>query len=463
MTAPLEPLLHHLDADREAALERWRDFLRFPSIGTDPAHDADTRACAAWLARRLGAIGFRAEVRATAGQPAVVAHHPGTGGGGPRVLYYGHYDVQPPDPLALWESPPFEPTVVAGPRGPQMVARGAVDDKGQVMTWLEALAAWHVVYGGPPLPVTVLLEGEEESGSPSLEPFLEAHREQLATDLCVVSDTLMWDFETPAICTQLRGLVYVEVTLTGPARDLHSGLYGGAVPNPLNALVGILAQLHDEAGRIAIPGFYDEVREPDPATAASWAALPFDERAFLAGIGLTAGAGEAGRSVLERLWSRPTCDLNGLWGGYIREGSKTVIPSSAHAKLSCRLVPDHEPARVVEALRAFLAARTPPGCRIELVTHGVARPLRIPGDSAPVRAARRALARVFAKPPALIGMGGSVPAVEAIKRLLGIDSLLIGFGLEDDRVHAPNEKFELACFERGTRAHAALLSELVSM
>jgi len=461
MTPPLEPVLAHLDADREGAIGRWMELLRIPSIGTDPAFAAETRRAAAWLAGRLQAIGFEAGVRETGGQPAVVAHHPGPGGDAPHLLYYGHYDVQPPDPLELWQSPPFEPTLADGPHGPRMVARGAVDDKGQIMTWLEALGAWHAVHGGPPARISVFVEGEEESGSASLEPFLEANREELgAADVCVVSDTTMWDVDTPAICTRLRGLVYVELTLTGPSHDLHSGLFGGAVPNPLNALARILGDLHDEQGRVQIPGFYDDVREIDGDERRSWQNLAFDERAFLAGAGLEAAAGEAGHSLLERLWARPTCDLNGLWGGYTGEGSKTVIPARAHAKLSCRLVPEQDPARVLDGLRAFLDARTPPGCRITLETHGLSPAFRVPGDSPWLEAATRALARVFPTPPVRIGIGGSIPAVEAIRRRLGIDSLLLGFGLTDDRIHSPNEKFELACFERGIRAHAALLAEV---
>ena len=303
----------------------------------------------------LRSIGYEASLRATAGQPMVVGHHPGPGSGaGPRVLYYGHYDVQPVEPLELWLSPPFEPTMVTTERGPRLVARGAVDDKGQVSTWLEALRAWHDVQGAPPVPVSVFLEGEEESGSPSLVPFLEANRDELRADICVVSDTGMWDIDTPAITTMLRGLIYVELTLSGPSRDLHSGMYGGAVPNPLNLLTRVLGQLHDAEGRVQIPGFYDDVRELEETR--QWAELPFDEADFLAGAGLRTPFGEAGRSTLERIWSRPTCDLNGIWGGYTGPGSKTVIPAQASAKLSCRLVPEQDPARILESLRGFLDA-----------------------------------------------------------------------------------------------------------
>jgi acetylornithine deacetylase/succinyl-diaminopimelate desuccinylase-like protein len=464
MSLPLEPVLTHLDANLEASVERWKELLRIPSVGTDPAHRADTRRAAEWLVEQLRALGFDAAARDTPGQPIVVGHHPGPERGrGPRVLYYGHYDVQPPDPLELWDSPPFEPTVVEAAHGPRMIARGAVDDKGQMMTWLEALRAWHDVHGSLPVAASVFVEGEEESGSRSLEPFLESHRDELRADVCVVSDTNMWNIETPALATLLRGLVYTEITLSGPAHDLHSGLYGGAVPNPLNVLSRLLGQLHDAKGRVQVPGFYDGVEELGEDERRRLAELPFDEAAFLGSAGLTVSTGEAGRSTLERIWTRPTCDINGMWGGYTGPGSKTVIPAKASAKVSFRLVPKQNPGKIVAGLREFLAKRTPADCRFELAVDATAAPLRIPVDSPYVQAARRALERVFPKPPVLIGMGGSIPAVEAIKRLLGIDALLLGFGLADDRVHSPNEKFELRCFKSGMRTHATLLAELAPL
>jgi len=462
MSLPLEPVLARLNGNREPAIERWKELLRIPSIGTDPTRNADTRRAAEWLVSNLCSIGFEASLRETAGQPMVVGHHPGPGGGGgPHILYYGHYDVQPVEPLELWLSPPFEPTIVTTERGPRLVARGAVDDKGQVMTWLEALRAWHEVHGTLPVRVSVFLEGEEESGSPSLVPFIKTHRDELSADLCVVSDTVMWDIDTPAIATMLRGLVYVELTLSGPSRDLHSGMYGGAVPNPLNVLTRVLGQLHDGEGRVRIPGFYDQVRELEEAR--QWAELPFDEAEFFGSAGIKTPQGEAGRSTLERTWSRPTCDINGIWGGYTGPGSKTVIPAKASAKLSCRLVPDQDPERILAGLREFLDARTPADCRWEIATHGLSPAIRLPADSPYLEAAKRALVTVFDRPPLMIGMGGSIPAVEAIKRLLGMDSLLVGFGLDDDLVHSPNEKFELRCFEAGMRTHARLLAEFAKL
>src|SRR5919106_6820509 len=430
MIPPLEPVLAHLSRSRGAAIERWQDLLRIPSIGADPAHDGDTRRAASWMVDSLASIGFEASLRETPGQPMVVAHHPGPGdGAAPHVLYYGHYDVQPADPLGLWQTPPFEPTIVEAEHGARMVARGAVDDKGQVMTWLEAMRAWHEVHRTLPIRVTVFLEGEEESGSPSLEPFVRAHKDELAADICVVSDTNMWDIETPALATMLRGLLYTEIALRGPTHDLHSGLYGGAVPNPLNILTRILGHLHDEQGRVQLPGFYDDVVKLSEEEARQHAALPFDEAGFLANAGIGAPAGEAGRSTLERIWTRPTCDINGIWGGYAGPGTKTVIPAQAHAKVSFRLVPDQDPVKIQSGWRASLDARMPADCRVEMAIHGSAAALRVPIDSPFVQAASRALERAFGRPPALVGMGGSIPAVEAIKRLLGMDSVLMGFGL----------------------------------
>jgi acetylornithine deacetylase/succinyl-diaminopimelate desuccinylase-like protein len=308
----------------------------------------------------------------------------------------------------------------------------------------------------------VFLEGEEESGSRSLEPFLAAHRDELAADVCVVSDTGLWDIDTPALGILLRGLLYLELTLEGPSHDLHSGLYGGAVANPLNLLTEILGQLHDADGRVAIPGFYDDCLDLS-AEASAWAELGLDEAAFLREVGLSAHHGEAGRSILERLWARPTCDLNGIWGGYTGPGSKTVIPASASAKLSFRLVPDQDAAKIQAALEAFLAARTPPDCRWRIERFGAGPALRVPTDSTYLAAARTALAETFGRPPVMTGMGGSIPAIEAIKRLLGMDSILMGFGLADDRIHSPNEKFELRCFRQGIRAHARLLAAFAAL
>ncbi len=459
MTLPVDDIQAHLRDGFDQSVERLSALLRIPSIGTDPAYQTETLEAANWLVRELQDIGFDAGLRETPGQPAVVAHHPGPEGAGPRILYYGHYDVQPAEPLDLWTTPPFEPTVVEDEKGRRIVARGAVDDKGQVMTFIEAFRAWKAVHGTLPVGVTVFLEGEEESGSPSLEGFLKSHRDELEADVCVVSDTGMWDIDTPALCILLRGLLYLEITLHGPNQDLHSGIYGGAVPNPLNVLTRMLGDLHDDLGRVQIPGFYDDLDNLDDLDHA-WKTLDFDEASFLGNAGLSRSSGEAGYSTLGRIWSRPTCDLNGLFGGYTGAGAKTVIPAKASAKLSCRLVPGQDADKIKDGIRAFLDARLPDDCRYDLEELGAGPALKISTDSAYLKATEAALRDVFGRSPILVGMGGSIPAVGAIREHLGIESILMGFGLADDRVHAPNEKFDLRCFLNGMLSHAALLGKL---
>ncbi|WP_029007869.1 M20/M25/M40 family metallo-hydrolase [Azospirillum halopraeferens] len=466
MTAslPVDAVLAEVDRSFPDSVARLCDLLRIPSVSTKPDHAPEVRRAAEWLRGELAGLGFEATVRDTEGHPMVVAHHPGPGAGAevPHLLYYGHYDVQPPEPLELWDSPPFEPTIVDARHGPRVVARGAVDDKGQVMTFLEAFRAWHAVHGTLPVRVSVLLEGEEETGSPSLVPFLKANAAELKADVCIITDTNSWDIETPAITTRLRGLLYVEVTLHGPSHDLHSGLFGGAVLNPINALTRILGRIHDDAGRVRFPGFYDGVEEPAAEELAMWRDLGFDEAAFLAGVGLTAPAGEAGRSLPERLWSRPTCDINGIIGGYTGEGAKTVIAAQATAKFSCRLVPGQDPDRVLAGIRTFLEEHTPPDGRWEIRTFGKSPAFRVPPDSPHLRAALAGLGDVFAKPAVLLGSGGSIPVAGYVRDELGYDTILVGFGLDDDRIHSPNEKFELKCLHNGIRAHAAMLARFAA-
>ena len=465
MSMPLAPVLDRLDRDFESAVERLCTLLAIPSVSTDPAYAGDIRKAAGWLKGELNSMGFDAEIRETDHQPIVIAHHAPPGGEDlPHILYYGHYDVQPPDPVDRWDTAPFEPTIVDGPHGRRVVARGAVDDKGQLATFLEAFRAWHETHGALPVRVTVLLEGEEETGSPSLDAFLSANKDELSADVCVVSDTNMWDIDTPAITYMLRGLVYVEVTLHGPGHDLHSGMYGGAVINPINALARILGELKDERGVVQIPGFYDDVEERSDEELAQWARLQFDEAAFLAHAGVRTPVGEAGRTTLERIWSRPTCDVNGIWGGYTGSGAKTVIPARASAKLSCRLVPGQDPQKVYDGIVKFMNERTPPDGRWEISQpHGGSPAVRVPTTSPFLEATMRGLDATFGRKPVLMGCGGSIPVVGSVQRILGFDSLLVGFGLEDDRVHSPNEKFELQCFQMGMKSHAAILSEFAAM
>jgi acetylornithine deacetylase/succinyl-diaminopimelate desuccinylase-like protein len=462
LSATAQAVLRHIAETRQAALGRLMDFLRIPSVSAQADHAADCRMAAEWVVRELQSIGFTVRLCETPGQPVVLAEHPGPGRAGvPHLLYYGHYDVQPAEPLDLWTSPPFAPVVTEGRNGPRIVARGAVDDKGQVNMWLEALRAWHAIAGGPPVRVTIVLEGEEEVGSVNLNGFLEAHRDSLsAADVAVVSDTGMWDVDTPAITTRLRGLVYTEVRLHAAARDLHSGLFGGSALNPINALTRILGALHDETGRVTLPGFYDAVVPLSAGQAAEWEALGFDEAAFLADIGLSAPSGEQGVPALHRLWARPTADINGIWGGYQGMGAKTVIAAEAGAKLSFRLVPRQEPAAIFALFKAWLDARTPPGARIEVEMFSSAPGFEVAADSRWVRTARQILADEYGREAVLIGSGGSIPVVESFRRILGLDTLLMGFGLADDQVHSPDEKFDIRCLDHGTNAHARLLAAL---
>ncbi len=456
----LSAVLSHADANLERSRDRLFDLLRIPSISAQPAHARDCVQAAEWWAAQLGGLGFQAAVRPTAGHPVVVGHLAGPADyKGPHILFYGHYDVQPVDPLALWHSPPFEPQLVEGPHGKRYVARGAVDDKGQTMMFLEALRAWHNAGGGIPARITVLIEGEEEVGSVNLDPFLSANKDALTADVALISDTGMWDVNTPAVTTRLRGMTYAEVTLKAANRDLHSGIYGGSALNPINALTRILGDLHDENGRIQLPGFYDRVLPVTNAQRMQWDALGFDEAAFLGSIGLSIPVGERGYSGLERLWARPTADINGIWGGYTGAGSKTVIASEASAKVSFRLVPNQDPAEVMEQFKQFVTARLPPGATATFADFARAPGIEVNVDSPHVRAALAALAEEYGKPALLMGCGGSIPVVTSLRSILGLDSLLMGFGLDDDQVHSPNEKFEETCFHHGIRSHVRLLAK----
>jgi len=453
----MEDILAHIDSNLESGLERLFELLRIPSISAQPDHAADCRRAAAWARDTLAELGFAARLSETAGLPGVIATHHEAGPAAPHVLFYGHYDVQPADPLALWDSDPFDPKIVDGPRGRRIAGRGAVDDKGQVVSFFEACRAHLAVNGKLPVRLTILLEGEEECGSPSLAELLANERQTLAADFVLVADTNMWNFDTPAITTSLRGLAAVEVTVKGPSRDLHSGLFGGIALNPINALTRILGDLQDDQGGIRIPGFYDGVQPVPPALADSWRSLGFDSEAFLGEVGLHHPAGEHGQSPLAQLWARPTADINGIYGGYQGDGTKTVIPAEATAKLTFRLVPGQDPQRVVKNFERFVTERLRPDATATFKHFGAAPGFAMSLDAPFMRAAQAALAAEFGKPAALIGCGASIPVVEAFKTHLGLDTLLAGFGLDDDRIHSPNEKFEVACFHRGARAHARLL------
>ena len=456
-------VLEHLTADQPAAIDRLKALLAIPSVSADPTYSGDVAAAGQWLVDQLSAMGLDAQLVPTAGHPIVFARSTAATAppDAPHLLYYAHYDVQPPDPLDKWDSPPFEPTIRDG----AIYARGASDDKGQVCCILEALRAWLVTEKQLPCQVIVLFEGEEESAGQSLPVFIEQRREQLAADVVVVSDTAMWpgpDGPIPAIKYGLRGIAYFDVKLYGPNRDVHSGSYGGAIANPATMLARVLGRLFDDDNHITIPGFYDDVVPVTDQEKRRWTQLPFDERHALKSIGVAEPFGERGYSTLQRLWARPSCDVNGLYGGYQGEGGKTIIPSFAGAKLSFRLVANQDPRKIGAALESWLHSQDVGGCRWQVQHLGQAPPVLLTTDSPFVTAAKRAIERASGRPPVMIREAASIPVVADFKSILGLDTLLIGFGLTDDCIHSPNEKFNLDQFTLGCRTHAILLAELAA-
>ena len=447
----VDDVLRWLETQQDASERALCELLKIPSVSADPAFAGDVARCAEWLAAWLGEAGFRARTEATGGHPAVVAEWRGAPGA-PTVLVYGHYDVQPAVVGDGWATEPFEPQVRDG----VLVARGASDDKGQVFAHCLGAAAHLKVHGKLPVNLVFLVEGEEESGSEHLEVFVEANRERLACDAVIVSDSAQFATGVPAITYGLRGLCYVEVTLRGPARDLHSGSFGGAVRNPANALAAMVAALHDADGRVTVPGFYDDVLPLQPWEREAFAALPFDREGFLQGLGVTEDWGETGYSILERLWARPTLDVNGLWSGYTGDGAKTVLPSRASAKISCRLVPDQDPETIADRLEERLRALCPPGCGLTFHRHHAARPVLVPVEEEAVRAAADALERGFGARPVFTREGGSIPVVETFRRVLDAPVVLMGFGRPDDGAHGPDEKLHLEDFHAGARTSAWL-------
>jgi acetylornithine deacetylase/succinyl-diaminopimelate desuccinylase-like protein len=458
----LDAVLNDIDRDLDNSLERLFAWLKIPSISTDPAYTGHCRAAAGWLKEHLDALGFEASVRDTPGHPVVVAHSP-KNSGAPHVLFYGHYDVQPVDPLDQWQTPPFEPRLATGADGRKAVtARGACDDKGQVMTFIEACRAWKATAGELPVGVTLLIEGAEEDGSKFLPEFVAANRDELKADVVLVCDTGMWDRDTPAITTSLRGLVYEEIIVRCADRDLHSGLFGGAARNPIHVLAKIIADLHDENGRVTLPGFYEGVPETPPAVLEQWRRLNLTPDDFLGQVGLRIPAGERDRILIEQIQSRPTCDVNGIVGGYTGVGAKTVIAAEASAKISFRLVGAQDPQRISKAFKAFVRERIPADCSVEFVKHKGSGALAVAYDMPALQKARAALAAEWGREAVTIGSGGSIPIIGDFKRTLGLDTLLVGFSLDDDRVHSPNEKYDLKSFHKGARSWARILAALAS-
>lgn len=452
----MDALTQYLEQNRDRFLDDLKSCLRIPSISAQPEHKAEVRRCAEHVAQHLRTIGIsHVEIVPTAGHPVVHGEWLGAPGA-PTMLLYGHYDVQPPEPLDLWTSKPFEPVVRDG----KLYARGACDDKGQIYMHFSAMAAHFAVNGKLPLNVKIVIEGEEEVGSENLERFLSERKDRLAADVIVVSDTSMLGPDQPALCYALRGLLYTQVEVTGPARDLHSGEFGGAVMNPANALAQIIAGLKDADGRVTIPGFYDRVRELSALERQAMADLPFDEAGFIRESGAPEPFGEKGYTTMERISSRPTLDVNGMWSGYIGEGAKTVLPSFAAAKISMRLVPDQDPAALFPAYEAHVRKLAPKGVTVKVIDHHGALPFITSPEHPMMQAAYRALARAWTRKPALFREGGSIPVMATFQRIFGRPSILMGFGLHDDQVHAPNEKFSLSSFHGGTKSCAYLYEEL---
>jgi acetylornithine deacetylase/succinyl-diaminopimelate desuccinylase-like protein len=452
----MDPITAYLEQHRERFVDDLKAALRIPSVSAKAEHRADCQRCAQHLADHLRSLGMtRVEVVPTAGHPVVYAEWLGAPGR-PTALLYGHYDVQPPEPLELWTTPPFDPQLRDG----KLYARGAVDDKGQVYMHLKAIEAHMKVNGALPINLKVILEGEEEMGSEHLEAFLRQRRPELDADVIIVSDTAMLGPDQPALTYGLRGICYTQIEVTGPSKDLHSGHFGGAIINPANALCAIVSGLKDADGGITIPGFYDRVRQLSADERRTLAAVPFDEKGFIAESGSPGPGGEKGWTTLERVTVRPTLDVNGMWSGYTGEGSKTILPSFAAAKVSMRLVPDQDHGEVFRSFEATVRRLAPSGVSVKVIDLHSAPPFLTSPDHPMLQAARRALQRAWAKPAVMIREGGSIPVMATFQETHGLPSILMGFGLDDDQVHSPNEKFSLSSFHGGTRSVAYLYEEL---
>jgi len=453
----LDAVLAKIDENLPDATERLLNLLRIPSISTDPAFKRDCDDAADWLVADLRNLGADASKRVTTGHPMVVGH---VDGDGPHVLFYGHYDVQPVDPLDLWDTPPFEPQVEDTENGQVIRGRGASDDKGQLMTFIEACRAWKEIHGKLPCKITFFFEGEEESGSPSLVPFMVENAKELTTDIALICDTGLFESSVPAITTMLRGLVAEELIIKGPDRDLHSGMYGGIAMNPIRVLSKIITGLHDATGRITLPGFYDGVPELADEIRAQWQNLAFDHGTFLGDVGLSVPAGEQDRTPLEMIWSRPTCDVNGIWGGYAGDGFKTVLPAEAGAKISFRLVGDQDPDAIHAAFAEYVQSCLPEDYTAEFPLGKGSKASQMSTSDPMFEKARKALSDEWPRPASYIGCGGSIPIAGHFKDILGVDAMLIGFGKDDDQIHSPNEKYDMQSFHKGTRSWARILAAL---
>ncbi|WP_170449664.1 dipeptidase [Ruegeria arenilitoris] len=457
----LDATLSKIDSDLSASIERLMEFLRIPSISTDPAFKKDVDKAADWLVDDLKSIGIDAKKHPTPGHPMVVGHV-GDDADAPHVLFYGHYDVQPVDPLDLWNRDPFDPALEETEHGQVIRGRGSSDDKGQLMTFVEACRAWKAVNGKLPCRITFFFEGEEESGSPSLVPFLEANKEELKADLALVCDTSMVSRGVPSIASQLRGMLKDEFTIIGPRIDLHSGHYGGPGLNPLREISRIVASFYDEeTGRVAVEGFYEGVHEVSAEQLRQWENCGFDEAEYLNSVGYTRPHGEKGYSTLEQQWARPTLEINGLWGGYNGAGSKTVIPSQAHCKITCRLVGEMDPDNLRDKIRKHVEDRLSPDAKVVWDNDLEGSPASVMNlDRPEFEAARAALSDEWGREAVFTGMGGSIPVVGYFNTVLGLDSMLVGYANDDDAIHSPNEKYDVKSFHKGIRSWARILDAL---
>ena len=452
----MEKILSYLDQNKERYLSELSEFLAIPSVSSQSNHNGDIQRCAQWIADHVKKIGMQnVQIMPTPGHPIVYAEWLGAPGK-PTVLFYGHYDVQPVDPLNLWDSPPFEATI----RGENLYARGSADDKGQVFIHFKAIEALMKHNNALPVNIKMLIEGEEEVGSANLDNFVKANKELLKADLVLISDSSMFAKDVPSICYALRGLSYLEIEVTGPNRDLHSGSFGGSVHNPIQALSEMIASLHDKNGKITIPGFYNDVRPLSKAERTAFAKLPFKEKQYAKDLGVKELYGEKGFSSLERVWARPTLECNGIWGGYIGEGAKTVLPSKAFAKISCRLVPDQTSAKIAKMVEKHLKKIAPKTIDVQVRNLHGGEAAITPIDSPGVKAAVAALEKGFGKKPLYQREGGSIPIVVQFKNLLGLDTVLLGFGLPDENAHSPNEFINLNNFFGGMRTSVHFFNEL---
>jgi acetylornithine deacetylase/succinyl-diaminopimelate desuccinylase-like protein len=452
---PIDTALTYAKENESRFVDRWFDLLRIETISAQREHNGDCRLAAEWLAAAFSAMNVSADILETAGHPAVVAD---TGGSDDAftVLVYGHYDVQPVGDLALWDSPPFEPAIRDG----RAYARGACDDKGQMLTHVFAAEAWQRGAGEVPVRLKFLIEGEEETGSPNLADLVRTHADRLACNVVAISDTSKFDSVTPGVTYGTKGLVYKEIFITGPKKDLHSGSFGGTVVNPANALATIIATLRTPNGRVTIPGFYDDVRDLEGPERDAIAKLPFNESEYLAELGSPSLEGEVGFTTLERRWARPTLDVNGIFGGYMGEGAATIVPARAGAKISMRLVPDQASAAVSRAFDEAVQAACPPGVTLNVVDHGICDAYAAPLDSPEIQAARRAVEQGFGKAPVFIREGGTLPILPLFKQVLGADSLLLGYADPNCNLHSPNEWLGMADFQAGIRSNVHLYREL---